>query len=121
MHVLVCVYVHVSTHTCVLECVHVCQYVSISVCRRVHAGSHKTVLPSLHTSPPKQSLTFICLRAHDLASAIVKAEDEGWAVGLHITIETIIPFQPSDADGPRHVGQAKHLQLALSPQTGVNE
>ena len=80
-----------------------------------------TQLTHKHTNPLNQSLTFIRLRAHDLASAVVKAEGEGWAVGLHVTIETIIPFQPSDADGPRHVGQAKHLQLALSPQTGANE
>ena len=80
-----------------------------------------SVSPSLHANPLNQSLTFIRLRAHDLASAVVKAEGEGWAVELHVTIETIIPFQPSDADGPRHVGQTKHRQLALSPQTGANE
>lgn len=82
------------------------------------------MLPSLHTNPSEpnhKSLTFVRLRAHDLASAVVKAEGEGWAVGLHVPIETIVPFQPSDADGPRHIGQAKHLQLALTSQTGVNE
>ena len=120
-----CQYVYISVCLHVCACMHVCACVHVCMCACVgwwvHAWSHKTVSPSLHTNPLNHSLTFIRLRAHDLASAVVKAEGEGWAVGLHVTIETIIPFQPSDADGPRHVGQTKHLQLALSPQTGANE
>ena len=58
---------------------------------------------SAHLKKKEKLHTLVILMSHDLASPIVKADGKAGAIWLHVTLCTMVPMNPSNADGSSDV------------------